>query len=478
MKTESQAGIKLSDPQMFIAKSIRSVNLFMAGVGSGKTHLAGIISKGFIDSFPEVRGFIGANTYDQLTNSTMFRIREVWKDLGWIHGRDYVVGVKPPEWFDTSTHNFDRYTQIISFSNGAVVFKGSMDAGRSHEGKEFGWAILDETKDTKEETVKEVILNRLRQRVVINGLERNPLYILTSPAKVEWINKWFRLGDYESEIKDKIYSRTEAFLKRYDNKAVAISSTYHNARNLPPDYIKDKEIDLTEEQFKRLIYGDPFQKTGGEFYSGFDRFTHVGDYPFIEGHPIHISFDQNVVPYITMTIWQVRRKENGRYAARAIDELCLESPMNTTEKLCREFLRLYGTRLKDGLFFYGDATGKNRDTRGNENDYDIVERVLARHLSNTSHRVAYRNPPVIKRRDFINSAFEGRLQFDIEIDRKCKNLITDLEYLKEDPNGKKFKEKVKDSKSTSSYEKYGHTSDSMDYFLVEVFDDYFTAYAY
>jgi chromosomal replication initiation ATPase DnaA len=67
---------EVSEPQMAILESIANVNLFLAGTGSGKTHLGGILAINFIKQFPEVRGAIFANTFDQLNTSTLFRIRD------------------------------------------------------------------------------------------------------------------------------------------------------------------------------------------------------------------------------------------------------------------------------------------------------------------------------------------------------------------------------------------------------------------
>ncbi len=160
---EAERKLILSDPQRYILESPQKINLFMAGTGSGKTYLEGVISANFVKNFPHVDGFIGANTYEQLNTSTLKRIRDVWKGLfGLIEGKHYVVGIKPPNGFSTEGHNFDHYGSIISFCNSAVIYKGSLDNYKAHEGKEFGWAELDETKDTKEEAVKEVILHRLR----------------------------------------------------------------------------------------------------------------------------------------------------------------------------------------------------------------------------------------------------------------------------------------------------------------------------
>ena len=72
----------LSKPQMSILKSTAAINLFLAGTGSGKTFLGGVLSINFVSKFPDVRGAIFANTYDQLNTSTLFRIREYWASIG------------------------------------------------------------------------------------------------------------------------------------------------------------------------------------------------------------------------------------------------------------------------------------------------------------------------------------------------------------------------------------------------------------
>src|SRR5690606_20199036 len=157
------------------------------------------------------------------------------------------------------------------------------------------WAMLDETKDTKETAVKEVIVGRLRQRAIFirggkligdpdpkseseykNGARKwipptdadefNPLYIFTSPAKVPWINEWFELDKYADEIKQTIYFPPNYFKKESGNKLVTISATHLNEANLPKNYISNQMSNLTKSLQNMLIYGDPFSKAGGEFY--------------------------------------------------------------------------------------------------------------------------------------------------------------------------------------------------------------------
>ena len=475
-------GLELSEPQRYIATSSHEINLFLAGVGSGKTHLGGILSQFFISNFPNAKGFIGANTYNQLNTSTMLRIREVWKsEFGWQDGIDYVVGKAPPKSFNTENHNFDRYDGICSFRGGAVVFLGSLDNAKAHDGKEFAWALLDETKDTRESDVKEVILTRLRQRAMgfdkawslkVDGEKTfNPLYILTSPAKVQWINEWFGLDAFRAEISGQIYSSKTYFKKEIGGKCVAISSTYHNERNLPPGYIDRIKDNNAADRANALIYADPFSRTGGEFYSSFSAARHVGQVGFRDDLPVHVSFDQNVVPYITALLWQVDTSGDKK-ELRCFFEFCLENPNNTTEKVCAAIRAKFGDKIK-ALYYYGDASGHKRDTRGNGTDYEIVTRELRKFLNNSSDRTDRSNPPVIQRRDFENNILDGKTKWVVLVDQGCKNLIADLTYLKQDPNGVKWKERGKDEATGQVFEKYGHTSDAMDYFICKVANDDF-----
>jgi hypothetical protein len=484
--------IQLTSPQQYNITSLKPINLFMAGVGSGKTHLGGVISNYFVTNFPHVKGMICANTYLQLTQSTMFRVREVWKDVFQItEGRDYVVGKNPPQNYNTEHHNFNDYFNIISFRNGAIIFMASLDNPAAHEGKEIGWCICDETKDTKEETIKEIIIARLRQRgIYIRDAELtkeptdkafNPLYILTSPAKVDWINEWFELEQKEKEIQAKIYTEGNYYASEFKNKCITISSTHHNIKNLSQGYIDNLLINHTDidgklkQSGKRLIYGDPFVKAGGEFYSSFDRLRHIKEAPFIEGLPVHISYDFNVVPYITLTCWQIK-PEKGYYEVRCFDEFCLPSPDNSSERVSLAFKRKYGDKLKHGLYYYGDPTGNNRDTRSRRSDYDYIREALREYLNNMSDKVPRKAPAIIKRRDFVNNVLDEKFPIKIVVDIGCKKMIGDLEYTKEDVDGRKLKQVVTNPDTGQRYEKYGHTGDALDYMITVAFSGYYDKY--
>ena len=479
----------LNIPQQKIYNSGAALNLALFGKGTGKSHCAGYISYRNIFHFPEVWGFIGANTYDQLNAATLLKVKSVWSSFGITeYNKDnpdgvYVSQVQPPDGWNTDKHHFDRYNNIISFKTGTIIFTGSLDNVKGHDGKEFSWAILDETKDTREDDVKDVILTRLRQKGIFcdkNGMiSKNPndspvcpCYFLTSPAKTEWLNEMFELDDYIDEIEAKIYNPKEYFEKRIRSKYVVIASALHNLDNLPSSFIEQQRENLSEERFKALIYANPFATSGGEFYSSFSRMKHVCRIEYNNQIPIHISFDQNTVPYNSCLLSLIV-KENETWYCRLIGEIALENPHNSTEEVCEAILRQYGDAPY--YFIYGDASGNNRSTisKTEKHHYQVIERMLKKKLTNSSNRVSRKNPPLIARREFANKIFEEKLPIRVQISEKCSKLLADFTYIKQDVDGSKKKEIETNKETGERYQKYGHLSDCYDYLITQAFNIYF-----
>lgn len=477
--------IILSAPQEEFITSTCERNLFLAGTGSGKTHIAFLLSADFIKQAPNVIGFIGANTHKQLAKSTLKRIFDGWaKAFKWKQGRDFVVNIIPPKSWIIYGEKLESYEGTISFANGALIFTSSLENYSAIDGSEFGWAILDETKDTREEAVKEVIVNRLRQvgMWINDDGERfndaskakgqnvrgwNPLYILSSPAKVEWINEWFDIAEQNTveEIHKHIFSETDYYWREKDGKCVVISSTFHNQPNLPKNYISNLMADYGNNinRINMLIYGSPVAKTGGEYVSGFDRMKTVKECEYIPGLPIHVSFDFNVI-FVTVLCFQVLKTETG-YQDRYFDEICLEAPRNNTEAACKEFVgKYFEGKPNYGLFYTGDASGNNRSVQSTEHCYQTIQRIFRPYISSNSDRTLTRNPFLVQSRDFINKGLSGGFpQIEIVISPKCKKLINDFEFLKEGADGGYVKQKVKDKQTGKEYEKNGHCFDAYKY---------------
>lgn len=515
----------LSEPQTAILSTRVSNTLNMAGQGSGKSEIIGYSSGMFVSEFPEVLGFIGANTYLQLSQSTLVRVFDNWRrcfgfteyDVKSNRGGTFVVDKKPPAHFERRVYLRD-YSGTISFYNGALIYLGSLDNYKAHDGKQFGWAHLDETKDTKEEALKEVILGRLRQPGLwtnpetgdisynlkldaidaeLQGLKGwNPLYIHTSPAPggVDWLNKMFKLETFADEIKTRVMrGEADYFYKEFENKAVCIYSVHHNAPNLPPNYIENQIANLADEdKVLKLVYGYPFSKSGGEWYINFRRDKHVGHYPFRPGETGQLTFDFNVVPFMTLLCAQIdyvtryvdevgNKHAEPFVGAKALDvmriiiykEYCLESPYNTTEAVCEHWAAEYGLQTPD-IMYYGDPSGLSRiPGLGSQTNFKIVEESLAFHTHNSSKQVKQPAIAVFTRRDFMNKLWAGKIPtVELYINgEECPELVEDCEHVKQGPKGK-AKEKTADPITKERYEKRGHPTDALEYFVCELCRDY------
>ncbi|GEM67570.1 hypothetical protein SMI01S_11760 [Sphingobacterium mizutaii NBRC 14946 = DSM 11724] len=491
----------------------------MAGQRVGKSHMIGFKSGYYVKNFPKMRGMIAANTYKQLSQSTLVAVRKVWKQEFGITEYDrtrnpsgvYVVNKKPPAHF-TINEAYDRYDGIVSFRNGAIIYIASLDNYEAHDGKELGWAELDETKDTKEEALTSVILGRMSQPgLFVNELGElvyleegtdefepfNPVCINTSPAVAtpEWLIDMFNLHKYDAEILEKITAFPDFFYKEIDGKAIVIYSTHHNAHNLPRNYIQNRLKTLTKGDALKFVYGYPFSQTGGEFYDEFDRLRHVLSVPFVENKPVHLSFDFNVLPYMTMLCAQVETltkwvDSEHRYfdnfseghrlvqvmEIRFFKEYCLKSPQNDVKGVVTQFKADYSGKVNT-VFYYGDGSGHNRvPGKGEYRIYDDVEFELHGLIFNASDRTMRRNPSVLKRRKFIQEILKGGIHHVIiRVDSVgCPELIKDFQYLKLGSDGK-LKEVVKDPVTKQTYQKYGHTTDAMEYLICELCDKLFDA---
>lgn len=521
---EVETEVFLSEPQYRVLQAHTPLVLDMAGQGSGKTKNIGISSGYFITEFPELKGFIGANTHMQLSQSTLTRCFEDWKEFyGFTkydakenpYG-DYVVDRKPPSFF-LQYHELRDYNGTICFRNGCMVFIGSLENYLAHDGKEFAWAHLDETKDTKKEALTTVILGRLRQlglwhdgeawhynkhldaesAELIGWKACNPCNIHTSPAEgaVDWILEMFNLTEYEKEIREVITQKDKYWTKVDEFTTVVIYSTYWNARNLPADYISRRMGIYSEEEILKFIYGYPFAKSGGEFYPNFALQHHVGKLEVDFNKAMHLSWDFNSSPYMTMLLCQVNyitrywhKTEKKKYndyklgceelqvmQIRVSREFCYADPLNSTEDVCEGFIEYMNANNPSGrsmdAFIYGDASGKNAipGMKKYITNFNIIKNKLYKFITGGSMRVPRANPQIKKRRELMNRILENKIPtVELIIDESCKNTIKDFNFVKRDVDGGKFKEKEKDKVTGKLFEALGHTSDCVEYIVCEL----------
>ena len=508
----NEVKFRLSQPQLSVKTSRASIILDMAGQRGGKTLNISLDVIEKVRSVPQAVGFIGANTYKQLSQTTLKVCFDNWKNFaGWEkwskHNPNgvFVFNQKPPPHF-RQYQLLDSYSGTICFQNGALIFTGSLTNYLAHDGKEFGWAHLDETKDTNPEALTGVIFARLSQMGIwcdINAegqpyfydktisddeaderglVSWNPCYIHTSPSlgDLEWLIDLLKMKPFEKEITETLQDPYKYVNKKYSDKHLVIYQTYWNEANLKRGYLQGRKLSMTEEEVSLFIDGNPFAKTGAEFFNEFQkRNTVVEKVPIHFDRTFNMTWDFNASPYTTLLVGQTDyivkfyNSQTGEkkdyleegdegFAPLEVMRLFLQKEFldydGETTGSCRAFSDwLEINEAKTDLNLYGDASGRNRMTgMGSLTNFKLIEQSLEdKYFVETMAKKS--NISIKLRRNFMNRLFAGKIpEIEFYIAEECEQTIRDLQFLKKAPDGSKFKEKEKDPHTGKEFEKIGH----------------------
>lgn len=209
---------------------------------------------------------------------------------------------------------------------------------------------------------------------------------------------------------------------------------------------------------------------GSEYYKQFRRDKHVQNVCINEDLPLHISFDENVRPYLPMTVIQTYDNK-----IVVVDEIIGRSPYNNINDLCKLFAEKYSNFKNKKIYIYGDATSRRNDAR-TEEGYNLFGMIVSEleekyGFNDINVRVSDSNPSVSMSGRFINNILVGLTPYQFIINETCIETINDFLYLKEDKAGGIMKERVKDKTNGTTYEKYGHLSDTCRYMIIRYLEN-------
>ncbi|MEO6546569.1 MAG: phage terminase large subunit [Ferruginibacter sp.] len=215
-------------------------------------------------------------------------------------------------------------------------------------------------------------------------------------------------------------------------------------------------------------------RTGGEFWKQFDESKHVKRILYEPG-VVYVSLDENVNPYVTQTIWQVRGTTINQ-----IHELLCKSPNNNAPKAADKFCDyLHSIGHKDMVFICGDPSASKRSTvdANSSSFYEKYAEMVTKRGFRVVNKVMKSAPEVALSGAFVNAIYENNLNgWSINISDNCFASIEDYIMVKEDAEGKMAKQKVRDPDTGITYERAGHISDSKRYFILTVLAGDFDKY--
>jgi hypothetical protein len=361
--------------------------------------------------------------------------------------------------FISYVKDFNQQTLVLTWTNGSQILFMAEGYDTDKElnrfrGLEINGAFIDEVNEVQEVTFNKV-LERAGSWFHSQGC---PTKILMScnPS-----NNW---------VKDRFYTPWKE--NKLPEGIAYIQAKITDNPYIPSEYLESLKM-LPRYQYMAFVEGDwdVNIKIGGEFYKCFELDNHINKTIYEPTLPLHISWDDNVNPYLPCGIFQLKGKE-----VVMVDEIAGETPNNTIKGVCNEFKRKYQGH-DAGLFIYGDATANKEDTKLEKgfNFYRLILEELKDFKPN--YRVLKSNPSVVMRGNWINTILEKEIGgIKITIGENCKKMINDLVLLKEAADGTKLKEMETDPKTKVRYQKVGHFSDLLDYLLVSAFAQDFDMY--
>jgi hypothetical protein len=376
-----------------------------------------------------------------------------------------------------------------------------LDKGFSHYVKKFSQDDLTLTWNNGSEILfmgenfdKDKDLNRFKG-LEINGAfidEVNEIQEVSFDKVVERSGTWFHSPGCPTKILMSCNPAQnwvkERFYNKWKNETLPEGQAYlqakiHDNPHVPKDFIEGLK-NLPRYQYEVFVNGDwdIALKVGGEFYKCFELDRHVGKCKYDSVLPLHISWDDNVNPYLPCGIFQIKiekdreDKPTGRKFIYMIDEIAAVTPSNTIKSVCAEVIRRYPAHSA-GMFIYGDATAQKEDTKLEKgyNFYRLISEYLKQYQPGL--RVLKSNPSVVMRGNWLNTVLEKEVGgLSILIDERCTKTINDLVLLKEAADGTKLKEMETDPKTKVRYQKVGHFTDLFDYLMCSAFANEFANY--
>lgn len=220
-------------------------------------------------------------------------------------------------------------------------------------------------------------------------------------------------------------------------------------------------------------------RTGSEFFGSFNRGKHSGEHKYVPDLPIHISVDNNVLPYISVSYWQVDFTTGTKIWQ--FHETCAESPNNTVKKsskLVAKYLKSIG--YSDKVYLHGDASTKAANSIDDEKRswMDLFIDTLQKEGFEIEDKVGNKNPSVAMTGEFINAIFDCTVPgIEIYIDESCSVSIEDYMSVQKDANGAILKTKVKNKTTLQTYEEHGHLSDTFRYVVVDLCNEQYIEFS-
>lgn len=354
--------VDLSFKQYDAITSDAKITIYLAGIGTGKSLVAGM----WLLERSKVPGSLGltcATDAKQMKLATLPRLQEAWERLGYIADEHYVINRRPPAHWGIQPFTQLGSANILTWYWGSYLVLGGTENFQTYRGPQFDFIHGDETRDWRDIAgTLTVFTGRLRGQAYKERGLVSQMLLTTSPP------------DDPEEI--------ESYL---EGQAVSVirGTTLDNLENLPPDYVDTLAAMLDTPTFERDVLGLMRDVRGTRALPGYVDAPHpdgnILDVEVDPARPITLTCDFNASQSRPMSwlVGQEHRTPDGRTVEVIVREFV--SYGTSTEEQCEdvaEWLREIGYRST--ISIRGDATGADagRNSVTAKSDYTAMQQRL------------------------------------------------------------------------------------------------------
>jgi hypothetical protein len=277
----------------------------------------------------------------------------------------------------------------IQFSNGSRIETISWSDKRYKKGRsrKFSMLILEELTENNEDDREAFMTLKARLRRLPH-VKENVLVAATNPdSPAHWVYKYF-------------------FDESQKTKHVFKSITSDNPF-LDPVYIEQLKRDLDPRAIQRYIYGEWVELSKDQVYYNYETARNFrSDFDFMRGETLRLMHDFNIGKGKPMSAVASVKRGNAHHCFKAFHVEGARTDNIMEDIAASELLDMAGR-----ILIYGDASGKNKDTRSIRTDYDIIEQFLSNYKTKDGRRLDFEikvpraNPPIRRRHNLVNAYF-------------------------------------------------------------------------
>ena len=457
----------LNPKQREFLSAKQPTKIFMGGRGSGKSDCLGTNQRLKMGAMPRSKGFLASTTYNQMLTKTWPAIQAAWTRYGLEEGVHYVVGIKPPKWFDTPISAPKKYSNVVSLMNGRCIEMISLDRPDLARGGSYDDGDIDEAALLKKEHWTKILLPSVRGNTWrFNTPFHQMVGMYTS---IPWKSTGYWIFDYEEMAK----TMPEEYLW--------VSATaYDNIHILREEGIERMRRELPHAEFMIEVMNERLIRVEDCFYHSLDREQHcyTPQYLYGEdelGRPITIGSSDHYPDQILESSWDFGGWFNCAtiYQSTGMRENMINSFYAGTDykldKVVEDITTTYRTHRNKYMRIYGEPRGHDRQSTL-PSIYEQLEDMFRKRGWEVEIMVlpGYASKQHEERREFVNTILantDRRLPSIRFNEDTCKSPLIAMESTQTRPDGKKDKSKEKDR--AYPQEHATHFTDNLDYYLMQ-----------